>query len=76
MVKSFRTPILLNVFNRPEETERVLSILRDLEPEELYVHCDGPRHDNQKDRENVERHGTYRFHKKAQQRRSPFAGDG
>ena len=53
MVESFRTPILLNVFNRPVETERVLSILRDLEPEELYVHCDGPRQDNQKDQENV-----------------------
>ena len=53
MVEPFRTPILLNVFNRPAETERVLSILRDLKPEKLYVHCDGPRQDNEKDMENV-----------------------
>lgn len=53
MVNSFHTPILLNVFNRPEETERVLSILRDLKPGVLYVHCDGPRQGNLNDRESV-----------------------
>ena len=39
----FRTPILLNVFNRPKETRRVLAVLAKLQVPILYVHCDGAR---------------------------------
>ena len=53
MVTSFQIPILLNVFNRPEETSRVLAILSDLKPERLFVHCDGPRAGHPTDRDNV-----------------------
>ncbi|MEI6828781.1 MAG: nucleotide-diphospho-sugar transferase [Synechococcaceae cyanobacterium ELA445] len=36
-------PILLIAFNRPDTTARVLSVLRTLRPERLYVAFDGPR---------------------------------
>ena len=38
-------PLLLIAFNRPEPTARVLAVLRQLQPERLYVACDGPRPD-------------------------------
>lgn len=53
MVNPFITPILLNVFNRPEETTKVLAVLRDLRPTYLFVHCDGPRDGNENDIVNV-----------------------
>ena len=53
MVASFQIPILLNVFNRPEETSQVLAILNDLKPGRLFVHCDGPRPNRSEDIENV-----------------------
>ncbi|MFN0214796.1 MAG: nucleotide-diphospho-sugar transferase [Saprospiraceae bacterium] len=37
------TPILLLLFNRPEQTEAVLQCLREVRPTKLFVHCDGPR---------------------------------
>jgi hypothetical protein len=37
------TAILLLIFNRPEETRQVLSVLRTLRPARLYVAGDGPR---------------------------------
>lgn len=40
---SFSVPVLLIAFNRPESTSRVLEVLRQLQPERLYVACDGPR---------------------------------
>ena len=42
---SFAVPLLLIAFNRPEPTARVLAVLRQLQPERLYVACDGPRPD-------------------------------
>ncbi len=53
MVDGFNTPILLNVFNRPQETSKVLAVLRNLKPLRLFVHCDGPRTDNESDSEKV-----------------------
>lgn len=49
MVRAFSTPILLNVFNRPRETSIVLAVLQELKPIRLFVHCDGPRTDNESD---------------------------
>lgn len=51
--KAFQTPILLNVFNRPEETSRVLAVLAEQQVPVLYVHCDGAREGRKNDDENV-----------------------
>ena len=40
---ALHTPVLLNVFNRPEETNRVLEVLALQKVPVLYVHCDGVR---------------------------------
>ena len=40
---SFPVPLLLIAFNRPEPTDRVLTVLRQLRPSRLFVACDGPR---------------------------------
>ncbi|MBC7774843.1 MAG: nucleotide-diphospho-sugar transferase [Phycisphaerae bacterium] len=37
------TPILLLLFNRPKHTEAVLERLREVQPTQVFVHCDGPR---------------------------------
>ena len=42
---TFAVPLLLIAFNRPEPTARVLEVLRQLRPSQLYVACDGPRSD-------------------------------
>jgi hypothetical protein len=39
----FDVPILLLVFNRPDLTGEVLSVLRQLGPKRLYIAADGPR---------------------------------
>ena len=36
-------PVSFYVFNRPDETARVLNVLRDSKPSTLIVHADGPR---------------------------------
>ncbi len=41
----FETPILLIVFNRPEETKKVFAEIRKLAPAHLYIAADGPRED-------------------------------
>lgn len=55
MVTPFSTPILLNVFNRPDETKKVLSAISEVCPSVLYVHCDGPRIGHEQDVINVEK---------------------
>ena len=52
--KEFQTPVLLNVFNRPYETNRVLEVLAAQKIPILYVHCDGAREGNINDKSNVE----------------------
>ena len=42
-MNSFETPILFLVFNRPEETERVLEAIKKVAPKYLYIAADGPR---------------------------------
>ncbi len=42
-MKSFDTPILLLVFNRPGPTAAVVERLRQIRPKKLYLHADGPR---------------------------------
>ena len=42
---SFAVPLLLLAFNRPEPTARMLEVLRQLRPSQLYGACEGPRSD-------------------------------
>ena len=48
-----RVPIVFLVFNRPELTARVLSVIREAKPHQLFVVCDGPRRDRHEDVEKV-----------------------
>lgn len=43
---SFKTPILLIAFNRPEKIKLIFDILKVLKPEKLFISCDGPRVNN------------------------------
>ena len=43
------TPLLLITFNRPDHVRRVLSVIRDKQPKELYVFQDGERENNADD---------------------------
>lgn len=45
-------PLLLIAFNRPEHTRRTIEALRVQQPPLVYVFQDGPRPDNNRDREN------------------------
>lgn len=47
-----QVPVLLLVFNRPEETRRVVESLRQVRPGRLFVAGDGPRFDHPEDHEN------------------------
>jgi len=46
------TPIALLIFNRPKETAKVLSSIRQVRPRQLFVVADGPRKDVPEDIEN------------------------
>jgi len=41
--KPIKTPVLLLVFNRPDETQRVFDEIRKAKPQKLFVAADGPR---------------------------------
>lgn len=43
------TPVLFIIFNRPEITDKVFSIIRSVKPKYLYIAADGPRSNNIKD---------------------------
>lgn len=45
----FTTPILLIIFNRPRETEKVFEAIRKIKPLELFIAADGPRKGNESD---------------------------
>lgn len=44
-------PVLLTVFNRPEETARMVASLREVKPSKIFISADGPRNDHSKDME-------------------------
>lgn len=46
----FETPILFLIFNRPDQTTQVFEIIKELKPRYLYIAADGPRRDNENDR--------------------------
>lgn len=43
-----KTPVILIIFNRPEETQRVFDAIRAAQPEKLIVIADGPRNPQEK----------------------------
>lgn len=45
------TPVLLIIFNRPHTTRKVLDVLRQVQPRQLFVAADGPRSDHPDDEE-------------------------
>lgn len=49
----YSVPVLFLTFNRPLHTKAVLDRLRILQPDRLYVHCDGPRAQREDDIKNV-----------------------
>lgn len=51
----FTTPILLLIFNRPNLTEQVFSVIRQVKPIQLFIAADGPRGDFDADIENCEK---------------------
>lgn len=46
--KAFSTPITFIFFNRPECTKKVLSVIKEVRPEKLYLVSDGPRNEQEK----------------------------
>ena len=43
MIDQLSTPILFLIFNRPENTEKVFSAIREVQPTHLFLAADGPR---------------------------------
>ncbi|MFN8027956.1 MAG: hypothetical protein U0W40_16805 [Acidimicrobiia bacterium] len=48
-MNGFDVPVVLTVFNRPEQTARVLAVLRQVRPATLLLVADGPRADQPED---------------------------
>ncbi len=46
---TFETPILFLIFNRPETTQIVFNIIKNIKPKHLYIAADGPRNLHPKD---------------------------
>ena len=43
------TPILILIFNRPEETKKLITRLEKFKPRYIYIFSDGPRKNNLSD---------------------------
>jgi len=52
--KSFATPILFLIFNRPDTTKKVFEKIRDIRPRQLFISADGPRPDKKDERRTCE----------------------
>ena len=50
-----KSPVLLIVFNRPDQTKKVLDQIRNYKPSKFYVYSDGPRLNNEVDKLNCTR---------------------
>ena len=46
------SPVLLLLFNRPNETRQLLEVISKVQPKQLFISIDGPRNDNDKDQIN------------------------
>lgn len=54
MLSGFDVPILFLIFNRPDTTQKVFDVIKDIKPKYLFVAGDGPR-DNYYEKKQVER---------------------
>jgi hypothetical protein len=45
----FNTPILFLIFNRPDTTQKVFDVIREIQPKYLFIAADGPRESKQDD---------------------------
>jgi hypothetical protein len=45
------SPILIIIFNRPDFVKKLIDILREVQPKKIYVVADGPREDNEFDKD-------------------------
>lgn len=54
LIKSFNTPILFLVFNRPKTTSQVFDVIRSVKPARLYIAGDGPRESINDDIQRIE----------------------
>lgn len=50
MENKFNTPILVLCFNRPDLVKQLIRIFAVIQPPKLFVSCDGPRHEKDKQR--------------------------
>lgn len=50
MTNRFETPVVLIIFNRPEQTRHVFETLKNLKPKVLLIIADGPRDDVSRDK--------------------------
>ncbi len=48
-----KTPVLILLFNRPEQTMELIKSLRKVQPPKIYVSIDGPRENNNLDSEKI-----------------------
>lgn len=51
---SFKTPVLLLTWRRPDTTRRILKAIRSVAPEHIYIASDGPRLERQSETEKVD----------------------
>ena len=54
-MKTFETPILFLIFNRPDETKKVFERIKKIKPKFLYIAADGSRKDREGETELCER---------------------
>ncbi|NDC15065.1 MAG: hypothetical protein EBZ76_07785, partial [Synechococcaceae bacterium WB9_2_170] len=55
LAQGYGVPILVIFWNRPEMLAGLLDVLEPLQPQRLYVACDGPRADDPHNQELVQR---------------------
>jgi hypothetical protein len=48
-MSQFSVPILFIIFNRPDNAQEVFNRIREIKPQYLYIHADGPRTNNESD---------------------------
>lgn len=54
MTGRFDTPVLLLIFNRPDTTERVFNLIKEIKPSKLFISGDGARSNKAGENEKVE----------------------
>ena len=44
--KKFKTPILIIAWKRPQKTRELINVIKEINPDNLYIACDGPKNEN------------------------------